>query len=173
MQPHGSGRAGKRQMGLITGEVLVAKKNTSCPSVSFYFDLKWYLVRVRFLEAKSLQRPAMSGASHKTVKAHRKGKGSKPRREDELLPTCEGPKMHPFRDPTPDIEFLRLLSVHSDDVSQYSDESGGTQGHVFLATVNAETFALKLVGKTRCTSRCLPHVQSSSILAFANAGHLV
>jgi len=100
----------------------------------------------------------MPPASRKTSKRHGKGKRPKsPQEEEELLPTCEGPKMHPFRDKTPKIEFHRLLSVHPDDVHDYSDESGGTQGHVFLATINAETFAIKLVSTVtnKCTSTCV------------------
>lgn len=77
------------------------------------------------------------------------------RHKDDLLPTCEGPKLYPFKDQNPIIEFKALLHDRAVESSEMSDGSslggsvggnlGGGQGYVFKASINSETFALKLV----------------------------
>lgn len=53
----------------------------------------------------------------------------------EPLPQCEGPKLHPFHDPTPAVVFHRLLSE--------KDSEG--HAHIFEATIESEIYAVKVV----------------------------
>jgi len=78
----------------------------------------------------------------RNLAARQQKRKTEPRYTDDLLPTCDGPKMHPFRDQDPNIEFECLLSQHSDE-SGY----GGSQGYVLQATINSKTFAVKLVSR--------------------------
>ncbi|KAF2174677.1 hypothetical protein K469DRAFT_756642 [Zopfia rhizophila CBS 207.26] len=55
----------------------------------------------------------------------------------ELLPSCAGPKFHPFRTSNPEIQFQTLLNEPN-----LSDTGG--QGYVFKALVDSEPFAIKL-----------------------------
>lgn len=54
------------------------------------------------------------------------------------LPQCEGPKLDPFPQSKSVIKFRRLLS---------NKDSEG-HAHVFEATINSTTYALKLVSLT-------------------------
>ncbi len=54
----------------------------------------------------------------------------------EPLPLCEGPKLHRFHKPKAAVTFKRLLS----DI-----ESEG-HAHVFEATIDSATYAIKMVG---------------------------
>ena len=56
---------------------------------------------------------------------------------NEPLPTCEGPKLRPFKHRKAAIEFRCLLS---------DDESGsGGHAHVFKVSIRSNVYALKVV----------------------------
>lgn len=61
-------------------------------------------------------------------------------RYDEPLPQCKGPKLAPFQDRSAAINILRLISENDPE-----DTSGGGHAHVFEASINSKTYALKVV----------------------------
>lgn len=86
-----------------------------------------------------------------------------PARSGDLLPRCDGPKMHPFKHQQSRILYDSLIrgnngtntSKSSDEVASGSDESSsmgdettsGGEGHVFKVKINSKVYALKLVRK--------------------------
>ncbi|KAJ9646641.1 hypothetical protein H2199_002690 [Coniosporium tulheliwenetii] len=56
------------------------------------------------------------------------------RSQRRLLPECEGPKMHPYEDRNPKIEFESLLG----------DSNTASHSHVFKVLLNSRPFALKM-----------------------------
>jgi len=55
--------------------------------------------------------------------------------QQEPLPQCEGPKLHPFHDHVASIDFKHLLS----------DPATTAQSHVFEVSITSKPYALKIV----------------------------
>lgn len=53
----------------------------------------------------------------------------------EMLPQCEGLKLHPFSNGSCDIQFIRLLS----------DDESALHSPVFEVIINGQRYALKVV----------------------------
>ena len=61
---------------------------------------------------------------------------------DQLLPLCEGPKLHPFNNGRADITFKRLLQNDQDSLDSSGEEGSA---HVFEVSIDFKTYALKVV----------------------------
>ncbi|KAF2174807.1 hypothetical protein K469DRAFT_713512 [Zopfia rhizophila CBS 207.26] len=64
-----------------------------------------------------------------------------PSNGEELLPPCNGPKLHPFKGKSLNIDFQSLLNESS---SSDSSSEGEGQGFVFKALIDSKPFAIKL-----------------------------
>lgn len=111
----------------------------------------------------------MASRSAKNTKSHvGKGKRTRPEskrkkrsaggpaRTGDLLPPCDGPKMHPFTHQQARILYDAVISSNhatdtpkgSDNASSIGDETtSGGEGHVFKVKINSKVYALKLVGQ--------------------------
>jgi len=58
-----------------------------------------------------------------------------PKIVNQMLSSCEGPKLHPFFDRSSDIQLIRMLS----DLEQEG------YSHVFEVIINSRHYALKMV----------------------------
>ena len=65
-------------------------------------------------------------------------------RSDNLLPTCEGPKLGRFEQSHAATRFIKLLSA----------ETPGVDGHVFEVVIKSKHYALKLVRDTFTPNIC-------------------